>query len=73
MSGMVKLEFLTMLSILSFFPDRFKAILCSLILNLKFESVPGWEIEPKQSVVLKGRIIGQEHLGMQIPVRVSKV
>lgn len=49
-----------------------KAIVCALIRTLKFESV-GWEVEPKQGIVVQPRIVGQEELGMQMPLRISRV
>ena len=51
---------------------EFKAIVCSIIRPLKFEA-SGWEVEPKQGIVIRPRIIGQEELGMQMPLRVSRV
>ncbi len=50
-----------------------KAILVSLISNFRFETVPGWEIEAKQGVVMRSRIVGQESLGMQMPLAISRL
>jgi cytochrome P450 len=49
-----------------------KALVCALLRTLKFESV-GWEVEPKQGIVIQPRVIGQEELGMQMPLRISRV
>lgn len=49
-----------------------KAILCTLLRTLKFETV-GWEIEPKQGITIQSRVVGQEDLGIQMPMRVSRV
>lgn len=49
-----------------------KALLCTLLRTLKFETV-GWEIEPKQGIVIQPRVVGQEDLGIQMPIRVSRI
>lgn len=51
---------------------EFKAIISALLRNLQFEAV-GWEVEPKQGIVVRPRIVGQEELGMQMPIRVSRI
>ncbi|KAE8230908.1 hypothetical protein A4X09_0g4756 [Tilletia walkeri] len=57
----------------SFAITEFKAILATLIRDLDFDVIPGWEIEPKTDVVLTARVKGQEHLRKQMPLRVSRV
>jgi len=52
---------------------EFKALLASLLLKLRFEHIEGWEVEQKQGVVVRGRIKGQEELGMQMPLRLTCV
>jgi cytochrome P450 len=52
---------------------EFKALVCSIIRVLKFERIEGWVVEPKQGIVIRPRIIGQEDLGMQMPLRISRV
>ncbi|UZJ57204.1 hypothetical protein CBS101457_006524 [Exobasidium rhododendri] len=52
---------------------EFKAIVCSMVRLLKFEAIEGWVVEPKQGIVIRPRIVGQEDLGMQMPLRVSRV
>lgn len=49
-----------------------KSILCAILKNFKFETV-GWEIEPKQGIVIQPRVVGQEDLDIQMPIRVSRV
>ncbi|PWY98709.1 cytochrome P450 [Testicularia cyperi] len=52
---------------------EFKAMLCHLVGRFHFAAVDGWEVEAKQSVVIRPRIIGQEDLGPQMPLRVTRV
>lgn len=52
---------------------EFKVILAALIRNFDFQRIEGWEIVARQEIVLKARIAGQEDLGVQMPLRVTKV
>ncbi|CAD6893921.1 unnamed protein product [Tilletia controversa] len=51
---------------------EFKALLAVLIRDLQFDVVEGWEVERKQGVVLRPRVKGQEKLGMQMPLYISR-
>lgn len=51
---------------------EFKVLLACLVRNFDFERVEGWNIEPKQEIVLRGVVTGQESVGMQMPLRVKK-
>ncbi|SPC61823.1 related to Cytochrome P450 [Ustilago sp. UG-2017b] len=50
---------------------EFKAILCHLVGRFKFQVVEGWEVEAKQTAVIRSRVVGQEDVGPQMPLRVS--
>ena len=50
-----------------------KAILALMILDFEFERVPGWQVEAKQGVVMRARIVGQEESGMQMPLIISRI
>lgn len=52
---------------------EFKAMLCHLIGRFHFERIEGWEVEAKQSVVVRPRVVGQESIGPQMPLRVSRI
>ena len=52
---------------------EFKAMLCHLVGNFHFEQVQGWKIEAKQTAVIRSRVIGQEDIGPQMPLRVSRI
>ncbi|PWN54019.1 cytochrome P450 [Violaceomyces palustris] len=52
---------------------EFKALLVGLVGRFNFESVQGWEVEPKQTIVVRPRIVGQEHVGPQMPLRISRI
>ncbi|KAK0534948.1 hypothetical protein OC834_001681 [Tilletia horrida] len=56
----------------SFAIAEFKAILATLVCELEFDVIPGWEVEPKQDVVLSPRVKGQEGLKKQMPLRISR-
>jgi len=56
----------------SFAVTEFKCILAALVRDLVFEVVEGWEVERKQGIVVRPRIKGQESLGMQMPLYVSR-
>ncbi|KAK0531594.1 hypothetical protein OC835_003612 [Tilletia horrida] len=51
---------------------EFKCILAVLLRDLQFDLVADWEVERKQGIVVRPRIKGQEKLGMQMPLRVSR-
>ncbi|KAE8231785.1 hypothetical protein CF326_g3188 [Tilletia indica] len=51
---------------------EFHSLLAVLIRDLQFDVVEGWEIERKQGIVLRPRVKGQEKLGMQMPLYVSR-
>ncbi len=38
-----------------------------------FEPVQGWKIEAKQTAVIRSRVVGQEDVGPQMPLRVSRI
>ncbi|EPQ26412.1 uncharacterized protein PFL1_06060 [Pseudozyma flocculosa PF-1] len=52
---------------------EFKALICSLIGRFHFENVEGWKVEKKQAITLRSRIEGQEDIGPQMPLRISRV
>ncbi|TKY89109.1 hypothetical protein EX895_001640 [Sporisorium graminicola] len=52
---------------------EFKAMLCHLVGNFQFDEVDGWKIEAKQTAVIRSRVIGQEDVGPQMPLRVSRI
>lgn len=52
---------------------EFKAILCHLVGRFKFEEVQGWQVEAKQTAVIRSRVVGQEDVGPQMPLRVSHI
>lgn len=49
-----------------------KVLICALLRVLKFESA-GWEVEATQAIVSQPRVVGQEELGTQMPIRISKL
>ncbi|SJX64432.1 related to Cytochrome P450 [Sporisorium reilianum f. sp. reilianum] len=51
---------------------EFKAMLCHLIGNFQFDEVDGWKVEAKQTAVIRSRVIGQEDVGPQMPLRISR-
>lgn len=51
---------------------EFKAIICTFLRTFEYESL-GWEIERKQGIVVRPRVVGQEELGTQLPVRLQKL
>ncbi len=52
---------------------EFKAMLCHLIGRFSFERVDDWEIEAKQTVVLRPKVVGQDEVGQQMPLRVTRI
>lgn len=52
---------------------EFKAMLCHLVGRFQFEPVEGWKIEAKQTAVIRSRVVGQEDVGPQMPLRVSRI
>ncbi|KAN0061905.1 hypothetical protein ACQY0O_005900 [Thecaphora frezii] len=52
---------------------EFKALLCSLVGRFEFQNVEGWKVERKQAITLRPLVIGQEELGNQMPLRVSRI
>ncbi|EST09030.1 Cytochrome P450 [Kalmanozyma brasiliensis GHG001] len=52
---------------------EFKAMLCHLVGRFEFEEVEGWKIEAKQTAVIRSRVVGQEDVGPQMPLRVSRI
>lgn len=51
---------------------EFKAIICTFLRSFDYDSA-GWEIERKQGIVVRPRVVGQEELGTQLPIRLQKV
>lgn len=51
---------------------EFKAIICTFLRSFDYDSV-GWEIERKQGIVVRPRVVGQEELGTQLPIRLQKL
>ncbi|MCO5549789.1 hypothetical protein L7F22_003263 [Adiantum nelumboides] len=49
---------------------EFKAIICTFLRSFDYESL-GWEIERKQGIVVRPRVVGQEELGTQLPIRLQ--
>ncbi|CDW96987.1 hypothetical protein [Sporisorium scitamineum] len=52
---------------------EFKAMLCHLVGNFRFDQVKGWKIEAKQTAVIRSRVVGQEDVGPQMPLRISRI
>lgn len=52
---------------------EFKVLISALVRAFRIEAVEGWEIEPKQGIVVRTRIVGQEDLGLQMPLRFSRI
>ncbi|SNX86272.1 related to Cytochrome P450 [Melanopsichium pennsylvanicum] len=52
---------------------EFKAMLCHLVGRFQYEEVEGWKIEAKQTAVIRSRVVGQEEVGPQMPLRVSHI
>ncbi|KAJ1024777.1 hypothetical protein NDA16_002817 [Ustilago loliicola] len=52
---------------------EFKAMLCHLVGRFQFEEVEGWQVEAKQTAVIRSRVVGQEDVGPQMPLRVSHI
>ncbi|CAO1634831.1 unnamed protein product [Sympodiomycopsis kandeliae] len=50
-----------------------KVLLVVLLRNFDFERVDGWQIRPQSQIVVKTLIKGQEEVGIQMPLRVSRV
>lgn len=50
-----------------------KAVLFSCLLAFEFHTVDGWEIEPKQAMVLRFFVKGQGHHGLQMPLRIRRL
>jgi cytochrome P450 len=52
---------------------EFKAILCTIVRTFDFDQVADWKVERKQGVVVRPRVVGQEEVGTQLPVYLSRV
>ncbi|GAC75785.1 cytochrome P450 CYP3/CYP5/CYP6/CYP9 subfamilies [Moesziomyces antarcticus T-34] len=52
---------------------EFKAMLCHLVGRFQFDQVDGWQVEAKQTAVIRSRVVGQEDYGPQMPLRVSRI
>lgn len=52
---------------------EFKAMLCHLVGKFHFDQVEGWKVEAKQTAVIRSRVVGQEDVGPQMPLRVSRI
>ncbi|SPO27931.1 related to Cytochrome P450 [Ustilago trichophora] len=52
---------------------EFKAMLCHLVGKFQFDEVEGWKVEAKQTAVIRSRVVGQEDVGPQMPLRVSRI
>ncbi|CAO1618708.1 unnamed protein product [Sympodiomycopsis kandeliae] len=51
---------------------EFKVLLVTLIRSFDFARVPGWEIKARQEIVTRCKIEGQEEVGTQMPLRISR-
>lgn len=52
---------------------EFKMLLCHLVGRFQYDEVEGWEIEAKQTAVIRSRVVGQEEVGPQMPLRISHI
>lgn len=52
---------------------EFKAMLCHLVGSFHFETVQDWKVEAKQTAVIRSRVVGQEDVGPQMPLRISRI
>lgn len=52
---------------------EFKAMLCHLVGKFHFETVEDWKVEAKQTAVIRSRVVGQEDVGPQMPLRISRI
>lgn len=52
---------------------EFKVLLACLIREFNWERIPEWEVEGKQGIVTRPIIKGQREVGLQMPLRVTRV